>query len=81
MNEVTITFNGTTETFQQDDIVSPTFECDGCYKPEEYLRKIAEIGLMTVTHNPDGSHTYRHVSPHCICNVEFTDICDLPPAP
>lgn len=75
MNDVIVTHDGTTDTFTQEQILSPKFDCDGCMTEEDYVRRVGDFGLVTVQDNGDGTFTYKYLSPHCICEVEFTKEC------
>lgn len=66
--------DGTQVTYTQDEILAPKFSCHN-YPGDDYVHWIAEMGLTTRVNNGDGSYTYTHLSPYCICEVTFTNDC------
>lgn len=59
-----------------DDVLSPK---KNCMNDQEYVTRIAELGLITQVVAPDLTVTTRKISQHCICEVEYFNGCELSP--
>ena len=73
-NDVVVTFlDGSTETFTQDDIIRPKYNCH--VLAADYVSKVLELGITTEIVQGDGSIVTRKINPVCLCEVSFTRIC------